>query len=158
MVRVSRSTPFYYQTSVAKDRLHVFRTDVIKEIAVKAFDEARRSGGIMIFAYVIMPDHAHTTTYAERDGPDILRFMNGISARRIIGHLKEHGHHASLLKLREETKKNNYKHSLWEHHPDSFELIGEDTFLQKINYIHQNPVRAGLVEKAEDYLYSSARI
>jgi hypothetical protein len=31
-------------------------------------------------------------------------------------------------------------------------------FMQKVNYIHQNPVRAGLVEQAENYLYSSARI
>ena len=30
--------------------------------------------------------------------------------------------------------------------------------MQKVNYIHQNPVRAEMVEKAEDYLYSSARI
>lgn len=28
---------------------------------------------------------------------------------------------------------------------------------QCINYIHENPVRKGLVERAEDYLYSSAR-
>ena len=98
-------------------------------------------------------------TYSpERTDSDILRFMNGIVARRIIGHLKDNGHHSSLLKLREDVKRNNYKHSLWEHHPDSFELVGEDTFLQKVNYIHQNPVRAGLVDRAEDYLYSSARI
>lgn len=158
MFRVSRTTPFYYQTSVAKDRLPVFRSDAIKEIAARSYDEARRSGGILILAYVIMPDHTHTVTYSERDDSDVLRFMNGISARRIIDHLKDNGHHTSLLKLREETKKNNYKYSLWEHHPDSFELIGEDTFLQKVNYIHQNPVRAGLVERAEDYLFSSIRI
>lgn len=158
MVKISRTDPFYYQTSVAKDRLPVFRTDKIKEITARAYDEARRSGGIFIFAYVIMPDHSHIVTHSSRKDSDILRFMNGISARRVIGHLKEAGHHASLLKLREEVKKNNYKHSLWEHHPDSFELFGEETFLQKVNYIHQNPVRAGLVNKAEDYLYSSARI
>lgn len=90
MVRISRTNPFYYQTSVTKDRLPVFRTDKIKEIAARAFDEARTSGGIFIFAYVIMPDHTHTATYSpERSGSDILRFMNGISARRIIGYLKD---------------------------------------------------------------------
>jgi hypothetical protein len=31
-------------------------------------------------------------------------------------------------------------------------------FMQKVNYIHLNPVRAGLVERAEDYLFSSAQI
>ncbi|MBX3289317.1 MAG: transposase [Acidobacteria bacterium] len=158
MTRVSRSNPFYYLTSVAKDRLPVFRTDKIKQLAANAFDEARRSGGILIFAYVIMPDHSHIVTDGEREDSEVLRFMNGISAKRIIDHLKAGEYNTSLLKLREATKKNNYKYSLWEHHPNSFEIYGEDTLMQKVNYIHQNPVRAGLVEKAEDYLYSSARI
>lgn len=37
-------------------------------------------------------------------------------------------------------------------------MTGEETFMQKVNYIHQNPVRAGLVERAEDYKFSSARL
>lgn len=158
MPRVSRTRPFYYLTSVAKDRLPVFGTDKIKSLAANAFHEARKSGGFLLFAYVIMPDHAHVITDSSREDSDILRFLNGISAKRIIDHLKDGGFHSSLLKLREETKKKNYKHSLWEHHPNSFEIYGEDTLMQKVNYIHQNPVRAGLVERAEDYPFSSARI
>jgi REP element-mobilizing transposase RayT len=43
-------------------------------------------------------------------------------------------------------------------HENHAELIYSPRFIvQKINYIHENPVRAGIVEKAEDYLYSSAR-
>jgi hypothetical protein len=38
-----------------------------------------------------------------------------------------------------------------------FSIFSEDMFMQKVNYIHQNPVRAGLVEKAEDYRWSSVR-
>ena len=34
----------------------------------------------------------------------------------------------------------------------------QNNFINCFNYIHQNPIRAGLVEKAEDYLYSSGRI
>lgn len=56
-MRISRTTPCYYLTSVAKDRLPVFPTDKVRQIVCDAFDEARRSGGIMIFAYVIMIDH-----------------------------------------------------------------------------------------------------
>ena len=65
---------------------------------------------------------------------------------------------SSLEKLRQQTKKREYKYSLWEHHPNAFSINNEKTFMQKVNYIHQNPVRANLVEKAEDYLYSSVRI
>ena len=36
-------------------------------------------------------------------------------------------------------------------------ILNSEMFYQKLKYIHMNPVEAGFVEKAEDYLYSSAR-
>jgi putative transposase len=54
-------------------------------------------------------------------------------------------------------KADGYKYSLWEHHSDKFLLTSESLFIQKIRYIHNNPVKDGLVENAEDYRYSSAR-
>lgn len=158
MIRISRDTSCYYLTSVAKDRLPIFRTDTIKQIVCGAMNEARRSGNILILAYVIMPDHEHLITDSNRDIADVLRFINGISARRVINYLKQNGHTASLEKLRQAEKKNGYKYSVWQHHPDAFSIIGEETFRQKLNYIHQNPVRAGLVEHPDDYLYSSSRL
>lgn len=157
-MKISRDNPCYYLTSVAKDRLPVSQTDKIKEIVCNAFDEARKSAALLIFAFVIMPDHVHIITDGSRKPSDVLRFLNGISARRVIGYLKEKGFQSSLDKLRQEVKKREYKHSLWEHHSDAFLLTSEAMFMQKVNYIHQNPVRAGLVERTEDYLYSSARI
>ncbi len=47
--------------------------------------------------------------------------------------------------------------SLWDGHSHSLPLFSESFFVQRVNYIHQNPVRAGLVERAEDYLWSSIR-
>ena len=93
-----------------------------------------------------------------REISDVLRFTNGIAAKRVLDHLKDNNYAASLAKLRQEEKRKGYKYSLWEHHPDAFRITGEDTFMQKVNYIHQNPVRAGLVETAEDYPFSSARL
>jgi putative transposase len=158
MPRVWRTKPFYYLTSVCKDRLPIFRTNELATVCAAAFDEARRSAGILLLAYVIMVDHTHVVTDSNRASSEVLRYLNGIAAKRIIDYLKDRGNHSSLLKLREETKRRNYKHSVWEHHPNVFEIYGEDTLMQKVNYIHQNPVRAGLAERPEDYLYSSARI
>ena len=62
MHTISRDTPALYITAVAKDRLPVFRTDAIKVITCNALDEARKSGGFSIYAYVIMPDHLHAIT------------------------------------------------------------------------------------------------
>ncbi|MGO8786582.1 MAG: hypothetical protein ACLQVL_04265 [Terriglobia bacterium] len=57
MATITRDNPCQSITSVAHDRLPVFRTVGMKEIVCAALDEARHSGGFAIFAYVIMPDH-----------------------------------------------------------------------------------------------------
>jgi REP element-mobilizing transposase RayT len=157
MFQVSRDTPAYYLTSVAHNRLPVFQSDKIKQIVCDALDEARRSGGIMIFAYVIMLDHTHLLTDSTREIKDVLRFLNGISARRVINYLKENNFISSLEKLRIAERADEQKYSLYQHHPNAFRITGEDAFMQKVNYIHLNPVRAGVVEHPDEYLFSSAR-
>lgn len=64
----------------------------------------------------------------------------------------------SLNKLKQQKKKDGWQYSAWEHHSDKFLLTSESMFMQKVHYIHNNPVEGGLVEKPEDYLYSSARL
>ena len=51
----------------------------------------------------------------------------------------------------------NSVHQIWKREPLSIELFTEKAFLQKLEYIHQNPVAAGLVKFAEEYKYSSAK-
>jgi len=51
----------------------------------------------------------------------------------------------------------NTEHQFWTHENHPIECVSEKFLSQKLNYIHLNPVRAGLVEKGEDWLYSSAR-
>ncbi|MGH8523781.1 MAG: hypothetical protein ACREXY_06060, partial [Gammaproteobacteria bacterium] len=50
-----------------------------------------------------------------------------------------------------------YKYSLWDHHPNTKSLNTENLLMEKVNYVHQNPVRAGLVTNASDYRWSSVR-
>jgi putative transposase len=154
---ISRDSPCYFLTSVPKNRLPVFRTDELKEIACKALDEARESGKFALYAYVIMPDHLHVITDSARSSADTLRFMNGIMGHRVIAYLKEKGYESSLQKLRQETKRRHYQYSLWDHHPNVRLLLTEKMLLERVHYLHENPVRAGLVELAEDYRYSSVR-
>ena len=158
MFRISRTTPAYYFTSVAHHRLPVFRADKVKQIICDAFSEVRSKHGILILAYVIMLDHVHLLVCSEKEMSEALRLLNGVSARRLIQYLKENGFESSLFKLRGETRERNHKHSVWQHHPDSLEIFGEDTFRQKVEYIHMNPVRAGLAKNPLEYQFSSARL
>lgn len=158
MFQISRTTPVVYFTAVAHKRLPIFRTDRLKHVICRAYNEARINHGIAILAYVIMQDHVHALVRAEKSMSETIRLINGISARRIIQYLSEGGYESSLFKLRGEVRGRNHKHSVWHHHTDSLEIIGEDTFRQKVEYIHRNPLRAGLVSRPADYLFSSARL
>jgi len=157
MHTISRDSPCYYLTSVAKDRLPVFRTDEIKHITCAALDEARLSGEFALYAYVIMPDHLHVITDSRLSPSRTLQFINGIVSRRVIDDLKLHNYETSLKKLRHEIGPRRYKHSLWDHHPDARLLLTEKMLMQRVHYTHQNPVRASLVTTPEEYRWSSIR-
>lgn len=115
------------------------------------------TGGFAIYAYVIMPDHLHLITNFARSSSETLRFINGIISRRVIDWLKEQGYQNSLKKLEKENKFGNYHYSLWDHHPNVRLLMTENMLMQRVHYTHQNPVRATLVNRAEEYYWSSVR-
>ena len=123
-----------------------------------AIEEARRSGGFLLFAYVLMPEHLHVVTDSRKESKDIHRFINGIVSRRLLDHLKTSGHSDSLRKLRIEGRSDGSQYSLWHHHPDTRLLWSEQMLWQRIQYTHLNPVRAGLVDHPNDWRWSSARI
>ncbi len=156
--QISRDSQALYITVVAKDRLPVFQTDPIKLVTCQALDEARKSGGFLLFAYVIMPDHLHLLTDCPKTSAEVLRRVKGLTARRVIDYLKEHDYQSSLAKLRHKEWKRKHSYSLWQQEKNVFSIFSEAVFMQKVNYIHLNPVRAGLVERAIDYGWSSARI
>src|SRR3989442_13060954 len=103
MHTISRDSPCYYLTSVAKDRLPVFRTNEIKLVTCAALNEARRSGRFALYAYVIMPDHLHVITDSHLSASRTLQFINGVTGRRVIDYLKQQNYEASLNKLKHET-------------------------------------------------------
>jgi putative transposase len=157
MPAISKNNLLYFITAVTHKRLPVFQTDRLKKVLTDAFNEARISGGLKIFAYVIMADHYHIITDSVRKPADVLRYFNGISARRIVDHLKHSGYESSLNKLRREATNGKHQYSLWEHHSNTFLITSETMFMKKAFYIHQNPVEQGIVGEAVDYVYSSVR-
>src|SRR5437016_5264376 len=96
--QISRDSQALYITLVAKDRLPVFRSDAVKKVSCEAVNEAHNSGGFLIFAYVIMPDHLHLITSQPNSSADVLRYVKGITSRRAIDYLKAGNYQSSLAK------------------------------------------------------------
>jgi putative transposase len=156
--QISRDSQALYITINTKDRLAVFRKEELKNVLCSAIDEARRSAGLLLFAYVIMIDHLHVITDQPKPISEILRLLKGITARRVIDYLKENNYLRSLAKLQHQARDRNYRYSLWQTEKNVFPIFSEGLFMEKVNYIHNNPVRAGYVDRAIDYRWSSARI
>ena len=89
---------------------------------------------------------------------DIIRDFKHFTANQIIKKLKEYkkAYILNLLHL-VGSQKSRQNYQVWEHknYPEIIEK--QDFFLQKLSYIHNNPVKRGFVEKPEHWLYSSAR-
>jgi REP element-mobilizing transposase RayT len=130
----------------------------MKELVCTAVDEARKSASFLLFAYVVMTDHVHVLTDRPTTTSNVLRVLKGLTARRVIDYLKANNHLTSLAKLQHQDQERNYRYSLWQTEKNVLPIFSEGMFMVKVNYIHENPVRAGLVERAIDYRWSSARI
>ena len=52
---------------------------------------------------------------------------------------------------------NNEKYQFWQQHNNPIELFNNEVMRQKLDYLHNNPVSAGIVMESWEYLYSSAR-
>lgn len=85
------------------------------------------------------------------------------TSKAIVGVIKENPKESRRKQFLEvfkfeATKSSNVNHyQFWRHDNMPIELWSNKTIIQKINYVHQNPVKEGLVDREEDYKYSSAK-
>ena len=63
----------------------------------------------------------------------------------------------SIFKNSGEYNSNNTEYQFWQQHNKPIELYSAHVIAQKLDYIHDNPVDAGIVENPEHYIYSSAK-
>lgn len=109
-----------------------------------------------------MPDHFHWLIYpAQEDAErvsDIMADFKKFTSRK-LRKLMEEDKKIGWLKLfkLEKSRKKNWKYKIWQDGYDDLGVYSPKVLKTKINYIHNNPVREGLVKRPEDYLYSSAR-
>ncbi len=127
-----------------------------KNIIIDSLSFLVKDKRVIIYAFIIMNNHVHfiwqiqegfTKEAVQRD---FLKF----TAQQIKGDLeKNHPKVMSLFKVNAKDR----KYQIWERNSLSIDLFSEKVFIQKLNYIHQNPVKAGLCKFPEEYYYSSAK-
>jgi putative transposase len=110
---------------------------------------------IHVYAFVIMTNHMHLIWQmcGEYERQNIQRDFLKYTAHQILRILKSE--QAAMFK-RLQVDAMDREYQLWERNSLSIPLYSHGVFLQKLNYIHRNPVAAGMCAKEEEYQWSSA--
>lgn len=112
-----------------------------------------------LHGFVLMPNHFHLLTWLpqEKKAADFLRDFKSFTAKEILDILKAEMHEL-LPAFRIAAERKNRRAPLYRiFQPDNyvFNIFSFDKLEQKLNYIHRNPVKAGLANEEKDWPYSS---
>ncbi len=154
-----------FLTLTVVDWTDVFTRKECKDIIIDSLQHCIKEKGLIVYAYVIMSNHIHLVAQASPEGntlSEILRDFKKYTSRKIVEWIKTSGKESRkewlLHRFEWNAKKNsnNSKYQMWikDNYPTA--LWSAEVIWAKIRYTHRNPVRAGWVFQAPQYVYSSA--
>ena len=160
--QIVEQSKLHYLTFQVIYWIDIFTRKVYRDIIIDSLNYCRRHKSLEIYAYVIMSNHIHLLTRSDNDNlSGAIRDFKKYTSKTIIESISTENEsrkwmlHLFAHAAKRQNKEGKYQ--LWTHENHA-ELIYSQKFIeQKLNYIHENPVKSGIVIKAEDYLYSSAR-
>ena len=152
-LRIESSIHTFFVTCVVKKRVRLFRDNRIATITLRSLDYYQTQRKCDIHAWVLMPDHLHL----------LFTMANGQAPGRLIGPFKSWvthcakelscpGGHTLVSRLQD-----GERLRLWESRFDEVAIRSPIQARRYIEYIHNNPVRRGLVSEAGEYVLSSYR-
>jgi len=126
-----------------------------KEIILDQLREQIKWNQLIVYSYCIMDNHIHIIWQVKGDTKpsELQKKFLEVCSKRIKSDLEVN--HPRVLELFKSRQKDRRYH-FWKRCALSIELYNGSIFQQKLNYIHNNPVAAGICDQPEKYLYSSA--
>jgi putative transposase len=153
------TTSVYFCTSTILEWQCVFKSEKYAQVVIDSLNYCRKEKGLLLFGYVIMLNHMHcmASSQAGFELSGIMRDFKRFTSTQICQLLEEDNDRLLLDLFRKAGQAQGTKIKIWrdEFHPIA--IISEKWFKEKLEYIHNNPVRKGFVLKPEDWKYSSAR-
>lgn len=155
----------YFLTMTVANWIDVFTRPIYKHIIVDALKYNQDNKGLIIYAWCLMSNHLHLIAEADEGYKlsDILRDFKKFTSKAIVREIEENPEESRKKWMlsefefagRYKTNIENYK--FWMDGNEAKEINSTEFLEQKLNYIHENPVKAEIVESAEEYIYSSAK-
>ena len=154
---LNQAYPHFMTATINRWQPLFTRTETVN-IVLDCWRFLKREAEFQIYGYVILENHLHLIAASKDLSHDMQRFKS-YTAKQIIDCLEQRkaANILALLALFKRAYKTECTYQVWEkgNHPQLIE--SEEVMRQKLDYIHQNPVKRGYVDLPEHWRYSSAR-
>ena len=151
----------YFLTFQIVGWVDIFSRKDYRDIVIDSFRFCIENKSLEIFAYTIMSNHIHILARSNTgDLSGTIRDFKNFTSKKfleIIDSNKESRRDWMKMVFKFHAKfKKDQNYQIWTHENHAEHIYSQKFIEQKINYIHNNPVRAGIVKHPEEYVYSSA--
>ena len=148
----------HFFTCTVVNWISVFTNKDIVQIILDSLNHLQVQKHLKLYGYVIMENHLHLIASGSDLALDIGCFKS-FTARKIIDYLKENKINATLKQLQfyKLKHKKDRTYQFWQEGSHPVLIQYEKMMLQKLEYMHYNPVKRGYVDDPIHWRYSSAR-
>ncbi len=160
--KIENQNEIHFLTMTVVGWVDLFLRQSHRDTLIESMKYCIANKGLIVYGHVIMTNHMHCIWQA-KDGnlSDIIRDFKKFTSSEIIKSINGQDESRSewlkiIFEYHARYNNNNSINQVWQNGNHAIELYSPKFFRQKLDYIHLNPVRAGWVNKAEDYIYSSA--
>ena len=159
------SNSIYFLTLTVVDWVDTFTREEYRQIIIDSLKYCQKEKGLEIYCWCLMSNHLHLITAGKENGrftlSDILRDFKKYTSKAIVQKIKDipESRRKWLLDRFEFAGRYNKKiefYKFWQDGNEPKDVYSAEFLQQKIEYIHNNPVRAGWVNEPQHYKYSSA--
>ena len=147
----------HFVTMTIAEWLPIFLSQPYLDVVVKSLRFCQEQKSLRLHAYVIMPDHLHLVASGTKDLARTIGQFKSFTSHQIVGLLETDRKRLYLWVVTDAARKQGEgEHKVWQdgYHPE--QIYSQKFLEQKARYIHENPVRKGLVAEPADWLHSSA--
>lgn len=152
----------HFMTFTVVGWIDLFSRQVYRDIFLTNMTYCRQKKNLAVVAYVIMTNHVHVIWQSKTGSlSDTLRDFKSYCTKQFIATIESENESREnwllhMFRFYANRTNQNKEFKIWtgDNHPE--EIYSKEFFITKLNYIHENPVRAGWVQRPDDYIYSSA--
>lgn len=162
--KITDQGAMYFISFAVVGWVDVFTRKEYRDIVIESLKHCQENKGLVIYGWCLMSNHLHLIISAkENNVSDVLGDFKKFTSKKLLKSIHEHPGESrkewmiKIFKDAGEKNSRNTNYQFWQQNNQPKIVYSPQFAAQKLEYIHNNPVEAGVVEKAEEYIYSSAR-